>query len=55
MASLQKFVDGGFEDLKAEITCLVEKLTPESSAEVLSAAQDMLNAATRNLGTQIRD
>jgi hypothetical protein len=55
IASLQKLVDGGFEDLKTEITSLVNRLRPESSAEDLSAAQEKLHAATRSLGTQIRD
>jgi hypothetical protein len=55
IASLQMLVDGGFEELKAEISSLVKKLTPQSSAEELSAAHEKLQAATRNLGTQIRD
>ncbi|KAA8911475.1 hypothetical protein FN846DRAFT_887788 [Sphaerosporella brunnea] len=55
IASLQKLIETGFEQLKAEIISLAKKLTPESTAQETAAVEEKLFAATRNLGTQIRD
>lgn len=53
--SLQKLVDNGFITLKAEIQSLTRDLTPESTPEEKEAARESLIAATRRLGTEIRD
>jgi hypothetical protein len=55
LTSLQRLVDDGFTNLKAEIVSLAKQLTPESSSDVRNAAEDKLLTATRHLGTEIRD
>jgi hypothetical protein len=53
--NLQKLVDSGFSTLKAKIVSLVQPLSSDSIAEEKAGAEGKLLAATRRLGTEIRD
>ncbi|KAF8244349.1 hypothetical protein K440DRAFT_663512 [Wilcoxina mikolae CBS 423.85] len=55
LTSLQRLVDDGFTNLKAEIVSLTKQLTPESSSDAKNAAEEKLFTAARHLGTEIRD
>lgn len=55
LASLQKLVDEGLANLRAEAIKLASQLKPESAREEKDAAVDKLLAAARLLGARIRD
>ena len=55
LASLQKLVDEGLANLRAEAIKLASRLKPESAREEKDAAVDKLLAAARLLGARIRD
>ena len=55
IADLEKLVEEGSRNLKAEIVTLASRLSSKSTLEEKTAAQEQLFAATRHLGTQIRD
>ena len=55
IAELEKLVEKGTRDLKAEVVELASHLSPDSTSEEKAVSQEQLFAATRHLGTQIRD
>lgn len=55
LARLQKLVDEGLASLRAEANKLASQLEPGSTREEKNVAEDKLLAATRLLGTRIRD
>ncbi|KAI5779818.1 hypothetical protein EDC01DRAFT_297775 [Geopyxis carbonaria] len=55
VSQLENVVNEGFANLKKEVVSIVASLSKDSTDEEKSKAQDRLFAATRKVGTNIRD